>query len=153
MAIVVNRVLTVKSPSFLNNDFIPSKFTCEGSDINPALIISDIPDDTKSLALIVDDPDVPNGTFDHWVMWNIPVKDKIEENSTPGAQGKNGRNENKYMGPCPPSGTHHYHFRVYALDTKLDLPVSTDKKALLQAMEGHILGSGELVGLYNKRKF
>ncbi|MGZ4097387.1 MAG: YbhB/YbcL family Raf kinase inhibitor-like protein [Bacteroidia bacterium] len=150
MAIVANKTLTVKSPAFANNDPIPSKYTCDGSNINPEINIKDIPGEAKSLALIVDDPDAPKGTFDHWVMWNIPVKDKIEENSSPGAQGKNGKNENNYTGPCPPSGMHHYHFRVYALDIKLDLPVSTDKKTLLKVMDGHIVATGELVGTYKK---
>jgi Raf kinase inhibitor-like YbhB/YbcL family protein len=150
MSLVINKTLSVKSPAFSNNDFIPSNYSCEGSNINPELTISEIPKDARSLALIMDDPDAPKGTFDHWVMWNIPVTEKISENSVPGAQGKNGKNENKYTGPCPPSGTHHYHFKIYALDTKLDLPISTDKKALLKAMEGHIIGSGELIGLYKK---
>jgi Raf kinase inhibitor-like YbhB/YbcL family protein len=150
MTIVANKTLLIKSPAFANGGFIPSKYTCNGANINPELTIKDIPGDTKSLALIVDDPDAPKGTFDHWVMWNIPVKEKIEENSAPGMQGKNGKNENKYIGPCPPSGTHHYHFRVYALDTKFDLPVNTDKKNLLKAIEGHILGTGEIIGLYKK---
>jgi len=150
MAVVANKTLTVQSPAFANNEFIPAKYTCDGSNINPELNIKDIPDNAKSLALIIEDPDAPKGTFDHWVMWNIPVKDKIAENSTPGAQGMNGKKENKYMGPCPPSGTHHYHFKVFALDTKLDLPVNTDKKSLQKAMDGHVVSSGELVGLYKK---
>jgi Raf kinase inhibitor-like YbhB/YbcL family protein len=151
MTIVINKTLTIKSPAFANNDFIPSKYTCDGSNINPELNVKDIPADTRSLALIMDDPDAPKGTFDHWIMWNIPVKDKIEENTSPGAQGKNGKGENRYTGPCPPSGTHHYHFKIYALDTKLDLPVSTDKQALLSAIEGHILASGELIGVYKNK--
>jgi Raf kinase inhibitor-like YbhB/YbcL family protein len=151
MSIATTKTLTVSSPAFSNNGSIPSKYTCDGSNINPELMIKDIPTDTKSLVLIVDDPDAPKGTFDHWVMWNIPVKDKIDENSAPGTQGKNGKSENKYTGPCPPSGTHHYHFKVYALDTKLELPASTNKEALLKAIEGHILASGELIGLYKKK--
>jgi Raf kinase inhibitor-like YbhB/YbcL family protein len=150
MAIVANKTLTVKSPAFSDSGLIPSRFTCDGANINPELIIKDIPGEAKSLALILDDPGAAKGTFDHWIMWNIPVKDHIEENSSPGIQGKNGKNENKYTGPCPPSGTHEYHFRIYALDTKLDLPARTDKKTLLKAMEGHILSSGELTGLYKK---
>lgn len=149
--IVITKTLTVKSPAFSQNDFIPSKYTCDGANVNPELIIEDIPTDAKSLALIVDDPDAPKGTFDHWIMWNIPVGKKIEENSTPGAQGKNSNQENKYTGPCPLSGTHHYHFKVYALDAKLDLPFNTDKKVLLKAMEEHILGEGELIGTYRRK--
>lgn len=151
MAIVANKILTVKSPAFENNGLIPSKYACDGSNINPELTIKEIPEETKTLALVVDDPDAGSGGYDHWLMWNIPVRDKIEENSAPGAQGKNGKGENKYTGPCPPSGTtHHYHFRVYALDMRLDLPVNTDKKTFLKAIDGHILGSGELIGLYKK---
>jgi Raf kinase inhibitor-like YbhB/YbcL family protein len=150
MAIVANKTLTIKSPEFSDNGMIPAKYTCSGSNINPELTIKDIPNETRSLALIVEDPDAPSGTFDHWIMWNIPVKEKIEENSAPGTQGKNGKNENRYMGPCPPSGTHHYHFRIYALSNKLDLPAGSDKKALLNAMEGNIIGKGELTGLYKK---
>lgn len=150
MTLVLSKTLTVKSPAFENEDLIPSKYTCEGANINPEINIKGLSSGARSLVLIMDDPDAPSGTFDHWIMWNIPVKDKIEENSSPGAQGKNGKNENKYTGPCPPSGTHHYHFKVYALDTKLDLPVSTDKERLLKAMEGHIIDSGELIGLYKR---
>lgn len=150
MTTVLKKPLLVTSPEFSNNEIIPARYTCIGSDINPELRIAGIPENTKSLALIVDDPDAPNGTFDHWVMWNIPVVAKIEKNTAPGIQGKNGKGENKYMGPCPPSGTHHYNFKIYALDTKLDLHSDSDKKALLQAMNNHILASGGLIGLFNK---
>jgi len=147
---VLNTPLTVKSPAFANNGMIPAKYTCSGANINPAISVGDIPTGALSLALIVDDPDAPKGTVDHWVMWNIPISGSISEDSAPGVQGLNTKNENKYMGPCPPSGTHHYHFKVYALDTKLDLPDTTDKAALMKAMDSHILASGELVGLYKK---
>ncbi len=150
MAIVLNTSLIVKSPAFSNNDFIPSKYTCEGLNINPALTLKKIPEHTKSLAIIMDDPDAPAGTFVHWVMWNIPPTEKIEENKTPGVVGVNGKNENKYAGPCPPNGTHHYHFKIYALDTNLDIPINSDKKALVKAMDGHIMDSGELIGVYKK---
>jgi len=150
MAIVSTRTVTVQSTAFSSNGFIPAKYTCSGSNINPPISIKDIPAGTKSLALILDDPDAPKGTFVHWVMWNIPVQNRIEENSAPGIQGKNGKGENSYTGPCPPSGTHRYHFKVYALDTKLDLPASTDKDGLIRAMAGHALGMGELTGLYKK---
>lgn len=150
MATVATKTLTIESPAFTNNNSIPSKYTCDGTNVNPALTIKDIPVETKSLALIMDDPDAPNGTFDHWLMWDIPVRENIEENSMPGIQGKNSKGENKYTGPCPPSGTHHYHFRIYALGTKLNLSPGTDKSALLKAMEDHILAEGELTGLYKK---
>jgi len=112
--------------------------------------IHHIPEEAKSLALIVDDPDAPKGTFTHWVMWNIPPQEIIEENTDPGDVGLNGKGENKYTGPCPPNGTHRYHFKVYALDTFLNLDKSSDKEDLLKAMEHHILSQGELTGKYSK---
>jgi Raf kinase inhibitor-like YbhB/YbcL family protein len=151
--LMADPTLTVQSSAFKNDGKIPTQYSCEGKGINPPLTITGIPTATVSLALIVDDPDAPNGTFDHWVMWNIPPTGKIDENSAPGVQGKNGRSENKYTGPCPPSGIHHYYFKVYALDTKLSLPMSTDKKALMEAMIGHTLAKGELVGTYEKKKY
>ena len=150
MATVANKTLTVKSSAFSQNGFIPSEYTCAGSNVNPELTIGDIPEETKSLAIIVEDPDAMIGTFDHWIMWNIPVANKIEKNSAPGVQGKNGKHENKYAGPCPPSGLHHYHFKIYAVDSMLELKASADKKELLTAMNGHILASGELIGLFKK---
>lgn len=152
MATIVSTTMTIKSFAFKNNGFIPSKYTCDGTNINPDLMIKDIPVNAKSLAIIVDDPDAPNGAFCHWVMWDIPLKNNIiKENSKPGIQGRNSMGENKYSGPCPPSGIHHYHFIVYALDTKLDsLSPNTDRKGLLNAMEGHIISSGHLVGLYGR---
>ncbi|MCW3070746.1 MAG: YbhB/YbcL family Raf kinase inhibitor-like protein [Bacteroidetes bacterium] len=147
----MNNTLTVKSPAFENNGNIPSKYSCVGANISPPLSIKNIPVNTKSLALIMDDPDAPKGTFDHWIMWNIPVSEAIEENTFPGMQGLNGKQECSYTGPCPPSGTHHYHFKVYALDTRLELSQNSGKSALQEAMEGHIIGEGELVGLYKKK--
>lgn len=146
----VQSTLTVSSAAIENKGFIPARYTCDGDGINPQLVIGNLPIETKSMALIIDDPDAPSGTFVHWVMWNIPPKGRIEENSAPGKEGKNGKKENLYAPPCPSSGTHHYHFKVYALDTMLDLYDNTDKKALLKAMEGHILASGELVAMYKK---
>lgn len=153
MAIMVNTNLTVKSSAFKSNGFIPSKYTCDGANINPDLMIGDIPVNAKSLALIVDDPDAPKGVFCHWIIWDIPIKNNlIKENSKPGIEGRNSMRLNKYTGPCPPSGIHHYHFKVYALDTKLSsLPLNTDREGLLNAMKGHIISSGDLVGLYEKQ--
>ncbi len=144
--------LKITSPAFAQNGFIPDKYSCHGENTNPALAINGIPKDTKSLALIVDDPDAPRGTFDHWVLWNIPVAQTIEANSQPGVAGKNGAGQNAYTGPCPPSGTHHYHFKVYALDTMLDIKAGADKKTVEDAMKGHILAEGELVGLFKSKK-
>src|ERR1700739_350047 len=127
MTLVINKILTVKSPSFSDNDFIPAKYTCQGTGINPELNITNIPTEAKSLALIVEGPETQSETFDHWVMWDIPPQKKIYENSAPGPEGLNGKKENKYYAPCPPNGTHRYHFKIYALDKILNLRVSTDK--------------------------
>ncbi len=112
--------------------------------------MQNIPSTARSLALIVEDPDPAFGTFDHWVVWNIPPVKEIKENSIPGKVGKNSRNENKYTGPCPPSGVHKYYFKVYALDDTLHLSDNTNKQALLKAMEGHILGTAETIGLFHQ---
>ncbi len=142
--------MKVTSPEFKNNEFIPKKFTCEGDDINPILVIEGIPKEAKSLALIVDDPDAPMGTWVHWVVYDIPVVSKIDEDSIPGKQGSNDSGRKDYGGPCPPSGTHRYFFKIYALDTQLNLGEGISKKALEKAMDGHILDKAELVGLYQR---
>jgi Raf kinase inhibitor-like YbhB/YbcL family protein len=141
---------TVKSPAFAYGNYIPEKYTCTGENVNPMLFAEGVPENSKSLALIMTDTSAAFGVFDHWIVWNIPVKGKIEENSTPGVVGLNGHNENKYTGPCPPNGIHEYHFKLFALDKLLELPANTDKQALLNAMQGHVLGQAELVGLYQK---
>ncbi len=153
------------SSAFNYKELIPAKYTCDGptsrkatdgqKDINPQLAISDVPKEAKSLALIMDDPDSPSGTFTHWVMWNIdPKTAEIPEHSVPAevAQGQNDFKKPGYGGPCPGSGTHRYFFKLYALDTLLDLPTSTTKKELEKAIEGHILITAELMGLYAKVK-
>ena len=140
----------VTSPAFGNEKFIPKKFTCQGADINPTLAIEDIPAGTKSLALIVDDPDAPGGTWVHWVVYNIPVIEQIDEGSIPGEQGLNDFGKKDYGGPCPPSGTHRYFFKLYALDTRLALEEDADKTALVTAMEGHLRDTAELMSLYKK---
>lgn len=139
------------SPEFAHNEFIPPRFTCEGEDINPALIIEDMPADAKSLALIVDDPDAPMGMWVHWVVYNISKgTSRIEENSIPGEQGMNDFGRKDYGGPCPPSGTHRYFFKIYALDKELNLEPGLSKKELEKAIAGHILEKAELIGLYKK---
>ena len=144
------RHMNITSPAFKNNGFIPSKFTCQGEDINPTLIIEDIPEGTKSLALILDDPDAPMGTWVHWILYNVPVISRIEEGSIPGKQGFNDFRGTDYGGPCPPFGTHRYVFRLYALDVILDMEEGAGRNALERAMEGHILERAELTGLYKK---
>jgi Raf kinase inhibitor-like YbhB/YbcL family protein len=144
--------LTVKSPAFEHNKPIPKKYGCNGDNINPPLTIEGTPKETKALALTVDDPDAPKGTFDHWVVWNIPPQTtKIQENTAPGTEGLNGTRQNGYTGPCPSSGTHRYFFKVYALDTQLGLNPNSTKKELEAAIEGHVLAKGELIGLFSAK--
>jgi len=142
--------MEITSPEFKHNGFIPAKFTCEREDVNPTLIISGIPKDAESLALIMDDPDAPMGVWVHWVVFDIPIVSRIEENSVPGKLGINNSGRRDYHGPCPPSGTHRYFFKIYALDTKLNLNESISKGQLEKAMQGHILDNVELVGLYKR---
>lgn len=148
---VAPTLLQVTSTAFKENGFIPQKYSCEKESINPPISINNIPTTAKSLAIIVEDPDTPDGTVVHWVMWNIdPSIKMIDENSAPGIQGKNQKGMNTYMGPCPPFGIHHYHFKIYALDTKLTIQSASGKLALEAAMKNHIVARGELVGLYRK---
>jgi Raf kinase inhibitor-like YbhB/YbcL family protein len=144
--------LRVTSPMFEKNGLIPMRYTCDGKDVNPPVTITNIPKSTKSLVLIVDDPDAPMGTWDHWVVWNIAPTQIIEENSVPGTEGVNSFRKHSYGGPSPPSGTHRYFFRVYALDTNLDLHSNSRKKDVKRAMKGHILAQGEVIGLYKRRR-
>lgn len=148
--VVDYKLLQVASNAFKADDFIPSEYTCDGSNISPPIDIKGIPEDAQSLALIVDDPDAPVNTWVHWVVWNIPVTHHLKENHVHGIEGTNDFQKKQYGGPCPPSGTHRYFFKVYALDCLLDLPAGSKKHALEKAMSGHILAFGELVGLYKR---
>jgi len=143
--------MKITSPDFGNGESIPPKCSCQGEGTNPALLITDIPKEAKSLALIVDDPDAPMGTWVHWVMFNIPATNRIEENSTPGMQGVNDSGNVRYDPMCPPFGTHRYFFKVYALDALLSLKEGIKKRDLENAMKGHILDNAELVGVYKKK--
>jgi len=144
--------LTITSPDFKSNEMIPSRFSCEGENISPALHIEGLPAGTKSLAIIVHDPDAQmQGGVTHWIAWNIdPVQD-IPQKFEGGTQGMNTRKKEGYMGPCPPTGAHHYHFKVYALDSRLNLNLDTNEEQLENEMKNHILAEGELVGLYKKQ--
>jgi Raf kinase inhibitor-like YbhB/YbcL family protein len=142
--------LTVSSPAFAPGELIPATYTCEGKNISPPLTIKNIPSDAKSLALVIEDPDATSGLFVHWIVWNIQPKEIIPENSVPGIEGKNGYSRAKYFGPCPPSGTHRYFFRVFALDTILSIPAGSEYDRLKKAMQKHILAKGEVIGLYSK---
>ena len=150
----------IKSSAFENNEMIPKLYTCDGNNISPSIIWTSVPNGTKSLALICDDPDAPSGTWVHWVIYNIrpspselPTK-VLSQIATPfGAkQGINDFQKIGYGGPCPPNGTHRYFFKLYALDTKLDLSDDVTKDQLLNAIEGHVLGKTELIGKYTKQK-
>jgi Raf kinase inhibitor-like YbhB/YbcL family protein len=146
--------LRISSPVFKNNGSIPAKYTCTGKDISPPLLIENVPPKAKSLAVIVDDPDAPRGTWVHWVLWNIsPGTGDIRENSVPAGavQGMNDFRRHDYGGPCPPSGTHRYFFKVYALDTVLNLSPNSTKADTEKAMKGHIIEQAEVIGLYEKR--
>ena len=142
----------LSSPAFEHNNRIPDIYTCTGKDINPPLKIQNIPQNTKSLILIMDDPDAPGQTWDHWILFNIPVIDTIEENSVPdgSTQGRNSWGRNNYGGPCPPSGTHRYFFKLYALDTSLDLDAGATKHDLESRMDSHVIEKTELIGLFSK---
>jgi len=155
--------IKIESTAFKNEEMIPSKYTCDGENINPPLNITGIPEGTKSVALILDDPDAPSGVFTHWIFWNldpgqteIREKDSIED----GIVGENDAGETGYAGPCPPasselqrgepSGTHRYFFKIYALDNFLALPHGAQRDELEKAMEGHIIDEGELIGKYTR---
>ena len=145
--------LVITSDAFKNNEMIPATYTCEGDDNSPPLNIENVPFNSVSFALIMDDPDAPSGTFVHWIAWNIPISNQIPTNGLPegAVQGVNDFGNNNYGGPCPPSGKHRYFFKIYALDTPLDISEKSDKQDLEKAMEGHILAEGKLVGLYEKQ--
>ncbi len=143
--------LDMSSTAFKAGEMIPAKYTCDGENINPPLDIKDIPEEAKCLALIVDDPNAPIGTWVHWFVWNIPVTHHIKEGEIHGVEGINDFQEHHYNGPCPPSGTHRYFFKVYALNAVLDLPDTAKKIQLERAMSEHIIGIGELIGLYKRK--
>src|SRR5258708_14931542 len=146
--------MKITSSAFQEGGNIPLKFTCAGGDSSPPLRIAEIPSDAKTLALVVDDPDAPSGLFTHWIVWNIsPQTNAIAEGSTPqGVQGTNDFGKSGYGGPCPPSGTHRYYFKILALDRELDLPSGAKRGQLDAAMKGHVITQGELMGRYSRKK-
>ena len=150
--------IKITSSAFKDGGLIPAKYTCDGADVSPPLQWDVVPEGTKSIALICDDPDAPMGTWVHWILFNLPAKTKeLAENIPPerslpnGAkQGINDFHKIGYGGPCPPGGTHRYFFKLYALDTELDLQAGANKSQLLKAMEGHIVAQGQLIGKYKR---
>jgi Raf kinase inhibitor-like YbhB/YbcL family protein len=153
-------VIEVTSPGFGEGQMIPPDNTCDGRDFSPELQWAAVPDGTRSLALIMDDPDAPSGTFVHWVLYNLPIdrheltEDMPHDEILPSGarQGINDFGRIGYGGPCPPSGTHRYYFTLYALDTELDLPPGASKARLLEAMGNHILAKGRLMGRYTRQR-
>jgi len=150
---------TIASQAFSNGAPIPLRYTCDGENISPPLEWRGVPGRAETLAIIADDPDAPNGTFVHWVFYNLPasthhLKHGITSANAPDGTvfGVNGRGNDAYTGPCPPSGTHHYHFKLYALDTQLPTGAPYDKPGLLDAMEGHVLAQAELIGTYQRHE-
>jgi hypothetical protein len=146
--------MKIKSRAFENNSYIPPKYTCDGENINPSLEISGVPEKVQSLVLIVDDPDAPRGTFLHWLVWNIsPDISFVAENSLPSGavQGVNDFGREDYGGPCPPSGTHRYFFKIYALDKKLSLAKGAGLSEVEREIQNHILDKAELIGLYRRK--
>ncbi len=143
--------LSISSPAFNHGEQIPLKYSCEGESINPALQIEALPEGTQSLAIIFEDPDTSHGVFVHWVSFNIEPAKHIAENHQPGISGHNGAGKTGYLGPCPPDGSHRYFFKVYALDTKLDVQAGIEPEPLKEAMEKHTIGFGELMGRYQKK--
>ncbi len=152
--------LSLASTEFHNGQPIPAKFTCDGDNVSVPLQWADPPANTRSFALIVDDPDAPSGTYTHWVLYNVPadVHSLSEGVSTDATlpdgsmNGVNSARKSGYTGPCPPSGTHHYHFELYALDAPLSLKPGATKDQLATAMQGHILAQTEMVGTYQRTK-
>lgn len=146
--------IEITSPSFGEGEAIPAKFTCTGDNISPELVWSELPAGTKSFALIMDDPDAPVGTWVHWVLYNLPADARgLAESYTPESgvsAGKNSWGTTDYGGPCPPSGQHRYYFKLYALDIVLEENASMDKATLLKQIDGHVIGEGQLIGVYQK---
>ena len=151
--------LEISSTAFSEGEMIPTRYTCDGPDVSPDLSWSGVPDTARTLALICDDPDAPMGTWVHWVLYNLPAETRaLPEAAPPNAEladgsrhGQNSWRRLGYGGPCPPSGTHRYSFKLYALDAVFDLAPGAGKEQLLQAMEGHILGQAEVMGIYSRQ--
>ncbi|MCF6277847.1 MAG: YbhB/YbcL family Raf kinase inhibitor-like protein [Anaerolineales bacterium] len=146
-------VFALTSSAFAPEADIPVRFSCDGDDISPQLAWTTPPVGTQSLALIMDDPDAPAGTWVHWVLYNIPAETtKLAENlpEVVAVQGKNSWKRLGYAGPCPPSGTHRYYFKLYALDTMLNLQTGASKEDVLSAMDGHVLAQAELTGTFGR---
>lgn len=149
------RPFELNSTAFEQGEPIPVQYSCDGEDISPTLSWGDPPEGTQSLALIMDDPDAPGGTWDHWVLFNIPagvreLPEAVSAGDVSATFGKNSWGRGDYGGPCPPGGTHRYFFRLYALDTTLSLGETANKGQVLSAIDGHILAETELMGTFSR---
>ncbi len=146
--------MKITSSAFAHHQPIPAKYTCDGADLIPPLQFADVPSGAASLVLIVDDPDAPVGTWDHWIVWNLPPNTAgVKEGKPPqGIVGKNSWKKNAWGGPCPPDREHRYFFKLYALETKLDLPASSTKRDVEKAMKGHVLAEATLIGTYDRKR-
>lgn len=145
--------MIIRSTAFENNQVIPDKYGCKGENINPPLSVSEVPSAAVSLVLIVEDPDAPAKIWVHWLLWNIdPQNSLISEGQIPqgSIQGTNDSGKIGWLGPCPPSGTHRYFFKVYALDTTLDLIENSSRMELEECIKGHVIAVSELIGIYSK---
>jgi Raf kinase inhibitor-like YbhB/YbcL family protein len=147
----LQKPFTVQSPDFAYDHYMQFRFTCDGQNISPGLVLENIPRGTQSLALLMEDIDSPHGEFVHWVMWNMPVKTRIPENTAPGIQGKNSHGKNCYFGPCQPNGIHTYYIRLFALNSLLNIPGNSGKAELLKAMEGHIISLTSFRARYQRQ--
>ncbi len=152
-----NQKMNITSSAFSSEELIPPKYTCDGENISPPLSWSHAPKSTRSFVLICDDPDAPMGTWDHWILFNIPVEiaafpENISVSELSGIKsGRNSWGRNGYGGPCPPSGTHRYFFKLYALDSMLSVQEGSSKKEIENAMDGHILAEAVLMGRYKRK--
>ena len=144
--------LIISSPAFSEGGAIPRKYTADGDGINPPLVIDNVPDGTRTMALILEDPDAPHGTFTHWTLWDIPPSTTISENSEPGVTGLNSMKKTGYTPPNPPSGSHRYYFHVYALDYSPNLGTGSGREELEDALGGHVLAEGTMMGRYQSSK-
>lgn len=156
----VEKPMKLTSSSFVDNGLIPIKYTCDGENISPPLVWDQVPPETVTLALIVDDPDAPGKTFVHWVVYDIPLtitqlsENIVSSHNIPGGgvQGKNDFHTLGYGGPCPPSGTHRYFFHLYALDKQLNFPPGANKNDIMVAMKNHLLAEAQLMGKYQRQR-
>lgn len=155
----ISKTMMLESSAFSPEGAIPSKYTCNGENVSPALRWNEPPGGTQRFVLIVDDPDAPGGTFIHWLLYDLPAETRELPEAIPpdpilltgGVQGRNGFDRYGYGGPCPSRGTHRYVFKLYAIDTVLDLPPGASEADVVEAMQGHVLADAELVGKYQKK--